>query len=130
MTYRILVTGTRRPCTAAGRATIRAALNAAIRDLDPEQAVTVVHGNARGVDREAQLWAQEAAYVTPEPHPADWEALGRKAGPHRNALMVGLGADICLAFPDTDSVGTWDCVRKAAAAAIPVRIYPLQGAAR
>jgi hypothetical protein len=58
--------------------------------------------------------------------PADWTKLGKSAGPIRNSEMVKFGADICLAFPDKDSVGTWDCLRKAVAAGIPVRIYPVK----
>jgi hypothetical protein len=40
--------------------------------------------------------------------------------------MASLGAKLCLAFPRKGgSRGTWDCIRKAADAGIPVRIYPL-----
>jgi hypothetical protein len=38
--------------------------------------------------------------------------------------MVALGADICLAFPGPGSIGTWHCIKAAANAGIPVRIYP------
>jgi hypothetical protein len=39
--------------------------------------------------------------------------------------MVSLGADICLAFPQPGSKGTWDCARKAADAGIPVVLQTL-----
>jgi hypothetical protein len=43
-------------------------------------------------------------------------------GHYRNQQMVDAGATICFAFPLDGSVGTWDCVRRARAAGIPVRI--------
>ena len=58
-----------------------------------------------------------------ETHPADWSTHGRAAGPIRNQQMVDRGADICLAFPTSSSIGTWDCVRRAKAAGIPVEIH-------
>jgi hypothetical protein len=43
--------------------------------------------------------------------------------------MVGLGADLCLAFPLPGSTGTPHCVGLARAAGIPVRVYPKETAA-
>ncbi len=42
--------------------------------------------------------------------------LGKAGGPVRNQAMVDSGADLCLAFPDNKSIGTWDCVQRARAA--------------
>ena len=73
---------------------------------DPGAPFVVVHGACpTGADAYAARWVQEwrgypmpgAEYVTEEAHPADW-SLGRSAGPKRNAAMVALGADLCLAF--------------------------------
>lgn len=62
----------------------------------------IVHGAARGAD---QLTAQWASGCVPpihtEAHPvtrADWQANPRIAGYLRNSHMVGLGADVCIAF--------------------------------
>jgi hypothetical protein len=98
--------------------------------------MTVVHGAARGADSLAARWCRDIAgtipetSVTEEPHPADWNKHGKAAGPIRNSEMVALGANVCLAFPTQDSIGTWDCIRKAVAAGIPVRIFPQRKASK
>lgn len=90
-----------------------------------EEGVTVVHGAARGLDSIADKVAKERGWGT-EPHPADWNQYGKRAGMLRNSYMAKAGADICLAFPDKDSIGTWDMIRKAVAAGIQTRIYPVK----
>ncbi len=87
--------------------------------------VVIVHGKCHkgGVDLVAEQWAQDVGVAT-EPHPADW-GKGRGAGNVRNGEMVALGADVCLAFPGPTSTGTWDCLKQAARAGIPGRVYPL-----
>jgi hypothetical protein len=97
------------------------ALVQAWRDLGKPSHPVLVHGAARGADSmAAQLW-RLWGWPT-DPHPADWDRHGRKAGPIRNQEMVDAGADLCVAFPLRGSVGTWDCVRRARAAGIPVTI--------
>lgn len=59
--------------------------------------VTLVHGACpTGADSLAASIARKVG-MNVEEHPADW-SQGRKAGPERNAAMVALGADVCLAF--------------------------------
>lgn len=89
--------------------------------------VVIVEGRCKtgGVDQAARLWAELTPGVTGESHPADWARYRKGAGPKRNAAMVALGADLCVAFPGRDSVGTWDCLKQAALAGIPGRVYPL-----
>lgn len=125
---RILVTGSR-TCTLEQASTIVVrVLSTVVNSLADEfQDVIIVHGHCvhGGVDMVAHLWAIENA-AAPEPHPAEWARHGKAAGPIRNAQMVALGANLCLAFPAPTSTGTWDCIRKAVAAGIPTQIYPLE----
>src|SRR5262245_17298340 len=67
--------------------------------------ITVVHGGSRGADRIAEQEAQKHGFLI-EPHPADWEHLGKRAGLMRNEDMAALGADLCIAFWDGRSTGT------------------------
>jgi hypothetical protein len=85
----------------------------------------VVHGACRGADTLANDAAQALGWPT-EAHPANFYPLGkydRAAGNKRNAKMVALGADICLAFPDPQSKGTWNCVNLAKRAKIEVLVF-------
>lgn len=120
--YRVLVTGSR---DWQDRLTVRRALAAAssygTRDL------IVVHGACpTGADQHAAEWAEEYGEllgVTAEPHPADWKRYGRLAGPRRNAEMVNLGADICLAFIRNGSRGASHTADLAEQAGIPTRRF-------
>lgn len=66
--------------------------------------MVVVHGDCpTGADAQAAEWVKKKALmrymVEAEPHPADWSGPHKKgAGYRRNAEMVALGADLCLAF--------------------------------
>ena len=98
--YRILVTGSR---NWTDRATICSALTLYASADELRQPLTIVHGNCpTGADAIANTWCLTRR-VTVEPHPAKghptqdfgpWPG----AGPRRNAFMVSLGADLCLAF--------------------------------
>ncbi|MFI2081499.1 DUF2493 domain-containing protein [Streptomyces rubiginosohelvolus] len=114
--YRILVTGSRDWDNAQA---IWAALAEAVRAIPHDRNITVVHGGCpRGADAIADDWARKYG-TTIERHPANWSAHGRGAGPRRNAHMVGLGADVCLAFIKNGSRGTTGCADLAEAAGIP-----------
>lgn len=100
----------------------------------------LVNGYAKGADTLAySCWRGWGGQT--EAYPADWHGPCRAecqpghrrpssaarsicpaAGNYRNQRMVDLGADLCLAFPLPDSRGTRDCIRRAEAAGIPVRV--------
>jgi hypothetical protein len=85
----------------------------------PAGDVTIVHGACpTGADFIAHEWAITAC-LAPEEHPAQWKKHGRSAGPRRNAEMVALGADICLAFIRSNSPGATSCATFAEQAGIP-----------
>ena len=115
---RILITGSR---NWNDRQAIRDAI---AEHAEPAWDVTVIHGCAPGADEHANWVALELGLGI-EAHPAQWSQHGKKAGPIRNQQMVDAGADICLAFPLGTSVGAWDCVRRAKAAGIPVKVHSL-----
>jgi hypothetical protein len=83
----------------------------------------LIHGGARGADRLAGAWA-EARGIPVEVFPvlpADWERLGPKAGPLRNARMLDEGRpDVVVAFPG--GAGTADMVEQAKARGFNVRL--------
>jgi hypothetical protein len=113
---RVIVTGSRSwPC---GELAVRVV--GRLQDRYGE-ALVIVHGGARGVDAAFDAAARRAG-VRVEAHPAEWDRLGRAAGPKRNARMVARGARFAVAVhPDlAGSMGTRDCVRRCLEAEIPV----------
>ncbi|MBM4469839.1 DUF2493 domain-containing protein [Rhodococcus hoagii] len=122
MTRRILVTGSR---DWTDRETIGRALLGVWCEWDRPLDTVLVHGDCHlgGADAiAAEIWAKQGFPV--EPHPAKRDPVtGRVLGPQRNAKMVALGADICLAFPLPSSRGTRNCIRLAREAGIPTRIF-------
>lgn len=71
----------------------------------------VLSGTCHGVDKAGEKWAEKWA-VTVERYPAEWESLGKSAGPKRNAAMVA-NADALLVIRYSDSRGSLDVLQKA-----------------
>jgi hypothetical protein len=93
--YRILVTGSR---DWTRMDLVHAALATACYQNIP---ATIVHGACpTGADAQAGWWAREHQVIglAEERHRAQDFGPWPAAGPRRNAHMVSLGADICLAF--------------------------------
>lgn len=80
----------------------------------------LIHGAARGADTLAANWAGSQG-IPRKAFPADWSKDGIAAGPIRNAKMLKEGQpDLVVAFPG--GKGTWDMVRRARAAKVPVTL--------
>jgi hypothetical protein len=82
----------------------------------------VIHGAARGAD---QLGGEAATGlgIPVQAVPANWDLYGRAAGPIRNQQMLNEHhPNLVLAFPDPESRGTWDMVRRAKSANVEVRV--------
>jgi hypothetical protein len=90
--------------------------------------LTFIHGDCPlGADKMASDYitriqaANDPGRIYHEKHPADWDRHGKAAGFIRNAEMVNLGADLCIAFiVPGRSRGTEHTVNLARAAGIEV----------
>lgn len=87
--------------------------------------VIIQGGCPDGADLLAREIAKEWEFAV-ETVPADFDAHPDDAVEVSNQAMLDRGADMCLAFPNSDgpSLGTWDMIRRACAAGIETRIYP------
>ena len=94
------------------------AVRAFVRTLEP--GTVVVSGGAEGPDS----WAADEARsigLSVSVHEADWEKLGRRAGPLRNDAIVA-DADSVVAFWDGKSHGTAYTVTLAVHQGKPVQV--------
>lgn len=77
------------------------------------------HGNARGVDRTAAMWASiRDRSIRVCPVSAEWSKYGDRAGPIRNKNMLGQDIDLVIAFPG--GKGTTNMVAQAQRAGVKV----------
>lgn len=121
---RLLITGSR---NWTNRTVIQRALREAWMSLGGNAEVILVSGACpTGADRMCEeVWEQSGLEV--ERHPAQWDTLGKRAGFVRNAEMVALGADLCLAFHKANSRGTAHTIHLCNTTGIPVVIHRENG---
>ncbi len=91
-----------------------------LKSLDPEE---VFSGGANGADKIGETWAMFEG-VTIRKFPANWNNLGLRAGPIRNAQMVK-DADAVIALPG--GTGTKDVLSKARKKGISVYVLGKEG---
>ncbi|APQ42224.1 DprA-like DNA processing chain A [Mycobacterium phage MrMagoo] len=135
MTRRVLITGSR---DWADHHAVEFALR---NELEGHGEILILNGMCpSGADFHAHRWYlnHSSKWVAEKEFPADWGRdctgscyhkprfkNGQRycpiAGHLRNQAMVDFGADVCLAFPLKDSRGTYDCMKRAKKADIPVR---------
>jgi hypothetical protein len=120
--YRILVTGSR---GWQDFARVSFELGIAIGESGHcTEDIVVVHGGCpTGADSMAAAICRDYRWRAEE-HRASWRpdgVLDRSAGFRRNAEMVSLGANVCLAFIRNGSRGASHCADLAEKAGIPVR---------
>lgn len=87
------------------------------------------HGDADGADKLAASYWEHYQFGPVHAIPANWAALGRRAGHFRNELLVAQMPEMLLAFPRSQtgqaSRGTRDAMHQARQAGIPVHVYEL-----
>jgi hypothetical protein len=95
-------------------------LNKALEALKQEfDDITIIHGDARGADTLAKVWALRNN-ISVISFPAEWGVYGRSAGYVRNTQMLEEGEpDIVLAFPGGS--GTEMMCKIAKAAGVEIR---------
>jgi hypothetical protein len=81
----------------------------------------IIHGAARGADRDAQRIARELG-LRETAFPADWETYGKRAGIVRNVQMLDERPDLVIAFWDGKSPGTGHTVGEAKKRGIRVEV--------
>jgi hypothetical protein len=120
--YRILITGSR---TWNDFAKIYDVLMEYVESRHQPYITLVSGGCPTGADMLCERFAHMFGWRV-ERHPAQWVKDGvydKRAGFLRNAEMVNLGADVCIAFIKDNSKGATMTAELAQAAHIPTKIY-------
>ncbi len=82
--------------------------------------IEIVSGRAKGADTLGEMYATERGYPIAY-FPADWDGLGKKAGPIRNSLMAKY-ADYLICFWNGRSRGAYNMIATAKKEGLKIRI--------
>lgn len=130
----LLVFGSRTCCVVDNKFDYGMAKNLAFPALDrhvkrvakrhkiPEHEVVIVEGGAQGADK-IGYWYAKHRQLTCITVNAEWNRLGKGAGPVRNQKMLGLNVVRAVSFWDWSSSGTLDMIGRCESANIKLRIY-------
>lgn len=118
--YRLLITGDRNWTAREPIAHLMDALAAKY----GTDAITVIHGAARGADTLAGEEATRVGFIV-EAYPADWDKYSRAAGPIRNRQMLDTGITWCAGFHANlaSSKGTRHMIQLALSRDVPTKLY-------
>lgn len=89
--------------------------------------IELIEGDAAGADRmAADLWLKYG-FGPVTAYPANWDALGKRAGSVRNGIMVSRMPKLALFFHLDNSRGTADAIRQAKEAGLDLAVYDWNG---
>jgi len=72
----------------------------------------LISGGAQGTDQIAEQWGRDRQVEAVLSFPAQWDKLGRSAGPVRNQKIVSW-CNVLIAFLKDNSIGTANSITKA-----------------
>jgi hypothetical protein len=86
--------------------------------------IVLIEGGAKGADTLARLAAERLGWAIVTV-PAQWDKLGKAAGPVRNKAMLDMEPDIIVAFHDNirESKGTYDMMCQGNTMGVPVFLF-------
>lgn len=125
---RLIIAGTRDADHEQARAALRRGFDEL--ELYPELIAAIATGESGVVDRLGKVYATHHQ-IWHEPFPANWDAIGKAAGPLRNAAMATWAADdngVLVAVWDGKSRGTADMILAAHRCGLEVHVELLRGA--
>ena len=120
-TFRVIIAGSRYYCNYK-KMVVKCDIILANKLNDPDCEVVIVSGCAQGADALGERYAWRHRLKV-ERYPADWDNLGKAAGPIRNEEMAR-NADALIAFPlyGVPNRGTLDMIQRARQHNLLVRV--------
>lgn len=89
--------------------------------LEYKENFSIISGGAEGVDTLAEKYAEHYGFTIEVIKP-DYDRFGKLAPLERNS-EIALRADVCIAFVNETSRGTWDTIKKFKNLQKPVKVF-------